>query len=260
MEPSVEERMLLWEPSEQLKQQANITRYMKWLEQEKGLRFSSPEELWAWSVSDLEAFWASLWDYYQIKASKPYTSVLAERKMPGAKWFVGAELNYTEQVFRHETSSHPALLFQSERHPLTAVSWEELRRKVGLVANALRAMGLQRGDRVVSYMPNIPETVIAFLAVASLGAIWSSCSPDFGTSSVVDRFQQIEPKVLFAVDGYQYNGKTLDRRPNIVELQKRLPTLQKTVMLPYLSKDATTEGLTNTVLWQDLLKESTQIT
>jgi acetoacetyl-CoA synthetase len=260
MEPSVEERVLLWEPSEQVKQQANITRYMKWLEQKKGLKFSSPEELWTWSVNSLEAFWASLWEYYQIKASKPYTTVLEERKMPGAKWFVGAELNYTEQVFRHTTSSHPALLFQSERHPLTAVSWEELRRKVGLVANALRAMGVQRGDRVVSYMPNIPETVIAFLAVASLGAIWSSCSPDFGASSVVDRFQQIEPKMLFAVDGYQYNGKPLDRRPNIVELQKRLPTLQKTVLLPYLSKDATTEGLTNTVLWQDLLQGSSQVT
>jgi acetoacetyl-CoA synthetase len=121
MEPSVEERVLLWEPSEQVKQQANITRYMKWLESEKGVRFSSPEELWTWSVNSLEDFWASLWEYYQIKASKPYTTVLEERKMPGATWFVGAELNYTEQVFRHTTSSHPALLFQSERHPLTDV-------------------------------------------------------------------------------------------------------------------------------------------
>lgn len=250
----------LWEPSEELKQHANITRYMQWLERDKGVRLSTPEALWAWSVTHLEDFWASLWDYYQIKASKPYTTVLAERKMPGAHWFVGAELNYTEHVFRHATASRPALLFQSERQPLTAVSWEELRQQVGLVANALRAIGVQRGDRVVSYMPNIPETMIAFLAAASLGAIWSGCSPDFGTSSVIDRFQQIEPKVLFAVDGYQYNGKAFDRRPILSELQKRLPTLQQTILVPYLSKDATTEGLTHAVVWHELLKGSAALT
>jgi acetoacetyl-CoA synthetase len=250
----------LWEPSEPLKQQANITRYMQWLEREKGLRLSTPEALWEWSVTNLEDFWASLWDYYHIKASKPYTTVLAERKMPGAKWFVGAELNYTEHVFRNATANRSALLFHSERQPLNAVSWEELRHQVGLVANALRAMGVQHGDRVVSYMPNIPETVIAFLAAASLGAIWSSCSPDFGPSSVIDRFQQIEPKVLFAVDGYQYNGETFDRRLIISELQKLLPTLQKTVLVPYLSKDATTEGLTKAVLWHELLQGSSELT
>ncbi len=260
MESSLEERVLLWEPSVKLKQQANITRYMKWLENEKGLSFRSPEELWAWSVNYLEDFWASLWEYYQVKASKPYTTVLEERKMPGAKWFVGAELNYTEQVFRHMATDHLALIFQSERQPLTEVTWEELRRKVGLIANALRAMGVQRGDRVVSYMPNIPETVIAFLATASLGATWSSCSPDFGSSSVIDRFKQIEPKVLFVVDGYQYNGNSFDRRPIIAELQGHLPTLQKTVLLPYLSQDTTTEGLTNAVLWQELLQGSSELT
>ncbi len=260
MEPTLEEHMLLWEPSEELKQQANITRYMQWLKKEKGLSFQSPEELWAWSVTSLEDFWASLWDYFQIKASRPYTTVLEESKMPGARWFVGAELNYAEQVFRHVTSKHPALLFQSERHPLTAVSWQELQRQVGLVANALRAMGVQPGDRVVCYMPNIPETVIAFLATASLGAIWSSCSPDFGSSSVIDRFKQIEPKVLFAVDGYQYNGKALDRHAHVAEMQTHLPTLQKTILLPYLSKEASTEGLTNAVLWQDLLQGSAELT
>ena len=260
MEPTLEEHMLLWEPSEELKQQANITRYMQWLKKEKGLSFQSPEELWAWSVTSLEDFWASLWDYFQIKASRPYTTVLEESKMPGARWFVGAELNYAEQVFRHATSKHPALLFQSERHPLTAVSWQELQRQVGLVANALRAMGVQPGDRVVCYMPNIPETVIAFLATASLGAIWSSCSPDFGSSSVIDRFKQIEPKVLFTVDGYQYNGKALDRHAHVAEMQTHLPTLQKTILLPYLSKETSTEGLTNAVLWQDLLQGSAELT
>jgi acetoacetyl-CoA synthetase len=188
MATQVSEGTLLWEPSEELKQQANITRYMKWLEREKGLSFASQQELWEWSVTRLEDFWASIWEYFNVKASKPYTAVLVERKMPGAQWFPGAELNYAEHVFRNASAEHPALLFQSERQALSEMSWEELRRKVGAVANALRGMGVQRGDRVVAYMPNIPETLIAFLACASIGATWSSCSPDFGTNSVIDRF------------------------------------------------------------------------
>jgi len=251
---------LLWEPSEELKQQATLTRYMQWLEREKGLYVRDQEELWHWSVSHLEDFWASIWDFFSVKASRPYTSVLADRKMPGAQWFPGAELNYAEQVFRNASVGHPALLFQSERHPLRAVSWEELSRNVGSVANALRALGVKPGDRVVSYMANLPETVIAFLACASIGAVWSSCPPDFGTSSVIERFQQIEPKVLFAVDGYQYNGKEFDRRSVLSELQQALPTLHTTVLLPYLSKDTDTEGETSMVLWHDFLSSDTTLT
>ena len=251
---------LLWEPSEELKQQATLTRYMQWLEREKGLYVRDQEELWHWSVSHLEDFWASIWDFFSVKASRPYTSVLADRKMPGAQWFPGAELNYAEQVFRNASVGHPALLFQSERHPLRAVSWEELSRNVGSVANALRALGVKPGDRVVAYMANLPETVIAFLACASIGAVWSSCPPDFGTSSVIERFQQIEPKVLFAVDGYQYNGKEFDRRSVLSELQQALPTLHTTVLLPYLSKDTDTEGETSMVLWHDFLSSDTTLT
>ena len=251
---------LLWEPSEELKQQATLTRYMQWLEREKGLYVRDQEELWHWSVSHLEDFWASIWDFFSVKASRPYTSVLADRKMPGAQWFPGAELNYAEQVFRNASVGYPALLFQSERHPLRAVSWEELSRNVGSVANALRALGVKPGDRVVSYMANLPETVIAFLACASIGAVWSSCPPDFGTSSVIERFQQIEPKVLFAVDGYQYNGKEFDRRSVLSELQQALPTLHTTVLLPYLSKDTDTEGETSMVLWHDFLSSDTTLT
>ena len=251
---------LLWEPSEELKQQATLTRYMQWLEREKGLHVRDQEELWHWSVSHLEDFWASIWDFFSVKASRPYTSVLADRKMPGAQWFGGAELNYAEQVFRNASVGYPALLFQSERHPLRAVSWEELSRNVGSVANALRALGVKPGDRVVSYMANLPETVIAFLACASIGAVWSSCPPDFGTSSVIERFQQIEPKVLFAVDGYQYNGKEVDRRSVLSELQQALPTLHTTVLLPYLSKDTDTEGETSMVLWHDFLSSDTTLT
>lgn len=181
--------------------------------------------------------------------------------MPGAQWFPGAKLNYAEHVFRNATVDRPALLFRSERHPLVEVSWDELRYKVGAVAHALRKMGVQRGDRVVAYMPNMPETLIAFLAAASMGAIWSSCSPDFGTNSVIDRFKQIEPKVLFAVDGYQYGGKQFDRRPIIAELQQSLPSLEKTVLVPYLLPDAPLEEskLTNAVTWQDMLLEPAEI-
>src|ERR1700680_4454581 len=252
MATPVTEGMLLWEPTEQMKEQANIRHYMQWLAREKGLLFTSPDELWAWSVDKIEDFWASLWDYFHIKASKPYETVLVERKMPGAQWFPGAELNYAEHVFRNATSSQPAALFKSEAQPLAEISWKELQRQVCNVAAALRGMGVQRGDRVVAYMPNIPQSVIAFLATASIGAIWSSCSPDFGTSSVVDRFRQIEPKVLFAVDGYQYGGKTIDRRATISELQQALPTLQKTIVVPNVFKDVSAESYQNAMLWQDM--------
>ncbi|HXL37461.1 MAG TPA: acetoacetate--CoA ligase [Ktedonobacteraceae bacterium] len=255
----IREGTLLWEPSEKMKQQANLTTYMQWLESEKGLHFDIPEKLWEWSVNRLEEFWASIWEYFHIKYSKPYQAVLTERKMPGAQWFSGAELNYAEHVFRNATSSRPALVFQSETKPLTEISWEELSQKVSTVAQALRAMGVQRGDRVVSYLPNIPETAIAFLASASLGAIWSSCSPDFGTRSVIDRFQQIEPKVLFAVDGYIYNGKAIDRRATISELQQSLPTLQKTVLVSYLFPELSAEGYNNAMLWQDMQQTNTAL-
>ena len=262
MQSSPEKNVLLWEPSEVVKQQATVTHYLQWLAREKGLIFQTYEELWEWSVNHLEDYWASIWDYFHIQASQPYSTVLVERTMPGAQWFPGAQLNYVEHVFRHVTASRPALLFQSERQPLTEVSWQKLRHEVGLLANTLRAQGVQRDDRVVSYMPNIPETLIAFLATASLGAIWSSCSPDFGTKSVIDRFKQLEPKVLFAVDGYQYGGKPLDRRSLVAELQQLLPSLQQTVLVPYLNKDARTEGLTNVMLWQDALQlqQSDEIT
>ncbi|GAC1392366.1 MAG: acetoacetate--CoA ligase [Ktedonobacteraceae bacterium] len=254
------ERTPLWEPTEAMQQQANITQYMRWLADKKGLHFETRNALWQWSVEHLEDFWASLWDYFSIKASKPSTTVLVERKMPGASWFPGAELNYAEHVFRNASTNHPALFFRSERHALRAVSWDELTQKVGSVAHALRELGVQRGDRVVAYMPNLPETLMAFLACASIGATWSSCSPDFGISSVIDRFKQIEPKVLFAVDGYQYGGKTFDRRSVITDLQTALPTVQKTVLFPYLFGDAEPITLANTVAWSETLTHPSALT
>ncbi len=247
------DRTPLWEPSEATQQQANITQYMQWLGDKKNLHFTTRAELWQWSVDSLEDFWASIWEYFSIKASKPYATVLVERKMPGASWFPGAELNYAEHVFRNASPERPALLFRSERHTLREVSWDEVATKVGSIAHALRELGVQRGDRVVAYMPNIPETLMAFLACASIGATWSSCAPDFGTSTVVDRFKQIEPKVLFAVDGYQYAGKAFDRRAIVADLQQALPTVEKTVLFPYLLGDAEPITLANTVAWSELL-------
>ncbi len=246
----------LWEPSDTLKMQANVVRYMQWLAREKGLTFHSRDELWQWSVTHIEDFWASLWDYFHIQASQAYTTVLTEHKMPGAVWFPGAHLNYAEHAFRNATTEHPAISFRSERVPVREISWDELRTKVASIAQALRAMGVQPGDRVVAYMPNIPETLMAFLAAASIGAIWSSCSPDFGVKSVIDRFKQIEPKVLFAVDGYQYGGKTFDRRSIVADLQKELPTLQKTVLFPYMFEQEPVEAnanLINTLAWSTVI-------
>jgi acetoacetyl-CoA synthetase len=259
MLPSFDDEQPLWEPSIQTIEQANITRYMRWLEQEKGLHFTTREDLWQWSVNQLEDFWASIWDYFHIQASQPYETVLTSHKMPGASWFPGAHLNYAEHVFRNATEQRPAILFRSERHERIAISWQELRQQVSSIANALRQRGVQKGDRVVAYMPNIPQTVVAFLACASIGAIWSSCSPDFGTKSVIERFQQIEPVALIAVDGYQYNGKTFDRRPIIAELQQALPTVHTTIFVPYLSAELEPGQLQNVIAWTDLLKQEGEL-
>ncbi len=249
------EGTILWEPSAALQAQATITRYLDWLS-ERGQCFDSYAALWEWSATDIESFWASLWDFFEVRASAPYTAVLPRPEMPGAQWFSDATLNYAEHIFRNADPNRPAIIFQSERQPATEISWSALEQQVGSIAAALRAMGVQPGDRVVAYLPNIPQAVIAFLACASLGAVWSSCSPDFGSPSVIDRFTQIEPKVLFAVDGYQYGGKTFDRRATVAELQRALPTVQQTVLIPYLDPDAATESLTSAVLWGDLLREA----
>ncbi len=218
----IPEGSLLWQPSAEIIRQANLTRYLAWLKENKGLDFQSYQELWHWSVTEIETFWASLWHYFDLIASEPYTSVLAERKMPGAIWFSGARLNYIENLFRHQTSDRPAIFYQSETKALTEISWSELYQQTTRLAQALKAMGVGRGDRVVAYLPNIPEAIIAFLATASLGAIWSSCPPDFGERSVLDRFSQIEPKILIAADGYVWGGKTFDRTDIVAKLQVEL--------------------------------------
>jgi len=250
----------LWEPSATTIEQANITRYMHWLKQEKGLDFATREDVWQWSVKQIADFWASIWDFFHIQASQTYETALTSHEMPGASWFPGARLNYVEHVFRNATEQRPAIIFYSERDACIPISWHALSQQVSSVANTLRQQGVKAGDRVVAYMPNIPQTIVAFLACASIGAIWSSCSPDFGTKSVIERFQQIEPVVLFAVDGYQYNGKTFDRRTTIAELQQALPTLRTTVLVPYLAEESgqgehKAQSLRNVISWKEMLAQ-----
>ncbi len=212
-----------------------MTRYMRWLAAERGVEADSYEALWEWSVTELEDFWASIWEYFHVESSGEYSTVLAKREMPGAKWFEGAELNYAEHIFRGKDPDAVAVCHASELRELGEIRWGELREQVAAVAEALRALGVERGDRVVAYLPNGPEALIAFLASASLGAIWSSCSPDFGPGSVVDRFAQIEPKVMFAVDGYRYGGKDFDRLDTVADVAAQIPSLERIVVVPYLS-------------------------
>ena len=247
----VKEGTLLWEPSAKSRSSTNIARYMAWLRRERGRSFDSYHDLWEWSVADLGGFWASIWDYFEVIAHRPYSEVLQSRSMPGARWFADAELNYAEHALRR-ADEHPAILFRSETRPLTTVSYRQLSEQVASVAQGLRRLGVQRGDRVAAYMPNIPETVVAFLAAASIGAIWSSCSPEFGTRSVIERFQQIEPTVLLGVDGYQYGGRPYPRLAELAEIHKQLPTVERVVVVPYLAESPQMRALPGAVLWQDL--------
>jgi acetoacetyl-CoA synthetase len=243
---------LLWEPSPESIERRAMTRYMRWLQSERGLRFDGYHALWEWSVAELEDFWGSIWDYFGVSSPMPHRAALSARTMPGARWFEGAELNYAEHLFRDKPDDEIAILHASELRDLGQLSWAELRQQVAEAAAGLREQGVGRGDRVAAYLPNIPEAVIAFLATASIGAVWSSCSPDFGPGSVVDRFAQIEPKVLFAVDGYSYNGKEFDRRDVIAGLQAQMPSLQHTVALPYLTPDPDLSPLRNAGTWGEL--------
>ena len=247
------EGALLWEPSLEFKQESNLAHYMKWLKDTKGLDFKDYNDCWEWSVTNIEEFWESIWNYFKVKTHKPWQCVLQNRKMPGAKWFEDAEINFAQHVFENAHLDTPCIIFQSEIRSLKEISWNELKQQVGALAQALQEMGVGPGDRVAALMPNIPETVIAFLACASIGAIWSSCSPDFGARSIIDRFKQIQPKVLFVVDGYSYGGKTFDRTGVIKQLQDALDSLEITVLVPYLNPKAKLNNK-KTRLWDELFK------
>jgi acetoacetyl-CoA synthetase len=242
---------LLWVPDKQRIAAAHLTKYLAWLA-ERGRQFDSYETLWRWSIEDPDAFWASLWVYFDIRASQPYKRVLKAR-MPGAEWFSGARLNYAEHALRHERAGADALLFLSERHGLTTMSWSELGIKVRKLAICLRELGVVPGDRIVAYLPNSPEAVIAMLATASVGAIWAACGPDFGARGALERFSQLAPKVAFCVDGYYYGGKAFDRTPELTTILAQLPTLERVIYLRKL--DFSTSPLPSSIAlqWEDAL-------
>ncbi|HSH01813.1 MAG TPA: acetoacetate--CoA ligase [Anaerolineae bacterium] len=253
--PTIEEGDLIWQPSPERIANSNLTDYMRWLTENRGLHFDDYPSLWEWSIENVNDFWGTIWEYGQIKASQPGKTPLANDHMPGAEWFPGARLNYTENFFARQTDERPAMLYKDESGPLVAVSWAELAHKTAVFAHTLRQLGVQKGDRVVGYIPNIPEAIVALFAAASIGAIWSSCSPDFGSRSVLDRFQQIEPTVLVAVDGYQYNGKTFNRQEIVAELQAGLPTLKHTILIPHMTDGP---SLPNSTLWPEILAQTTE--
>jgi acetoacetyl-CoA synthetase len=233
MNPPASVPPVLWKCPPDRLESSSLVAYTRWLGRSDPVGADEYNALWAWSVAELERFWESIWRFFGVSSSTPYTSVLDARTMPGARWFDGATLNFAEHCFRGR-DAEPAIVHESELRGMNEWSWRELREHTTAIASGLKALGVDRGDRVAAYLPNLPETIAAFLACASIGATWSSCSPDFGAPAVLDRFRQIEPRVLLAVDGYRYGGRDFDRAPVVAQLRSALPSLEATVMLNYL--------------------------
>jgi acetoacetyl-CoA synthetase len=252
---SVSEGQLLWEPSAEFANAANVTQYIDWLQERNLADCSDYSELWQWSVDNIEAFWGSLWDYFNIISDTPYECVTDSLEMkPGNHWFVGSRVNFAEHILRNEREGVTALFYQSEIRGMGEMSWQELAGSVRILATKMRAMNVRPGDAVCCLMPNIPETVIAMLASISIGAVWSNAAPEFGNQTILDRFTQIKPKWLFVADGYQFGGKSFDRSEEIKEIVAALSdSLEQVIYLPYLtpSKEHAPIGST---LWYDLLQ------
>jgi acetoacetyl-CoA synthetase len=220
-----------------------IRLYQDWLAAERGLSFDSYDALWRWSTTELDAFWQSIWDYFDLRSPTPHSAVLERNVMPCANWFPGAQVNYAQQVFRHAAPAHAAgfaaVISRNEKGRAVELSWPELRRQVASLALHLQAQGVQPGDRVAAYLPNIPEAMVAFLATVSIGGVWSVCAPDMGTNAVLDRFKQIEPRVLIACDGVTYGGRDFDRLAVVAELRAALPTVTHVILQTNLAESAT---------------------
>ncbi|HEV2389804.1 MAG TPA: acetoacetate--CoA ligase [Nitrososphaerales archaeon] len=227
----------LWTPTKEEVEDANITKYTRWLEERMGKPFSSYSDLWRWSTQEIEEFWESIWEYFEVWSSTPYHAVLPERKMPGAKWFEGAHVNYAEHVFRNRYDDDVALIVAAEGDEDSTVSWSELKAETAALAAFLREEGVKPGDRVAGYLPNCPEAVVGFLAAASIGAVWSCCSPEFGSRSVVDRFKQVAPKVFIGVEGYSYGGKWFDRQGVVEEVRASIPSIDTTIVTDTKEKE-----------------------
>jgi acetoacetyl-CoA synthetase len=243
---------LLWTPSPERIADSNVTRYMAWLKDTRGLEFPGYPELWQWSITETEAFWQSIWDYNDILSQTQPTAVLGQATMPGAQWFPGATLNYAEHVLRNERPGEVALYFHSETVPVTALQWDDLAPKVRILATRLRELGVQPGDRVASVLPNVPEAVIAMLATTAIGAIWTSVSPDFGWRGVLDRFRQLQPKVLISTGGYTYGGKDYDRSVELAAIIDDLSGIGLEIVI-YLPFKSIPQPNGPVLLWDSLL-------
>jgi len=244
---------VLWQPSPEQLEATNIASYVEWLRAERSFDFRVDDyrALQHWSATEIEAFWSSIWEYFEVEADGDPNTVLENRSMPGAEWFPNTNLNFAEHIFRGKEDQDVALLEQSELRPLREITWGELRARAAAVAAGLGRLGVNPGDRVAAYLPNGSEAIAAFLGAASIGAIWSSCSPDFGADSVIDRFSQIEPKVLLAVDGYSYNGRRFDRMGEVAQIEAALPSVMQTVVLGYLEQEPAKGNLRSAVAWDE---------
>ncbi len=243
----------LWRPSESRVRKANLTAFTRVAEKEWGKKFPNFKSLYRWSIEDPEEFWVSLWNFCDVVASRKWDRVLADAdRMPGSKWFEGARLNFAENLLRRR-DQQPALIFRSERGERREISYAQLYNDTARLAHSLKSLGVTQGDRVVGFLPNIPETIIAMLATTALGAIWSSCSPEFGLQGALDRFGQITPKVLFTAEGYAYNGKAIDSLKRVGGMARKIPTLKNVVVIPYLETSPSISEIPNAISWRELV-------
>jgi len=245
----------LWVPSQERIEQANITRFIRLVNEKHGLDIHSYDELWKWSIENIPDFWAAMWEFGEIKASHGYDVVVDDLgKFPGTKWFMGARLNFAENLLRH-SDDYLAFIFNAETNKSARVSYEELQNHVARLAKPLRDAGVVPGDRVAAYMPNLTETAIAMLAATSIGAIWSSCGVELGPMAVLDRFGQIEPKVLFTVARYPYKGKAYDVLPSVEKIAKGIPSLEKIIVAPYVEGETSISRIPSAVLYNDFISQ-----
>jgi len=249
MQPS----SLLWSPDKEFIQHANLTAFLSWLRIKKGFLFENYTDLWRWSTEHVSDFWTSIWEYFQIEHDGQFNQAVSGNEMPFYQWFEGTSLSYAEHIFRRSTDKHPAILYKSETSAITEISWQTLTRDVHALQQTLKRCGVHAGDRVAAFVPCIPEATVAFLAANSLGAVWSSCSPDFGANAVLDRFTQIEPKIVIAVDHYRYNGKHVDKSDVVDALIKNIPSIERVILLS--DKPSATQG-SKIISWSESIRPS----
>jgi acetoacetyl-CoA synthetase len=252
---AVREGDLLWTPGEARRNRSQVLRFMRWLEEHRGLRLDSYDALWRWSITDLEGFWHAIWDYFGVAASVPFDRVLGRRSMPGAEWFPGARLNYAGHILARERPEATALISVREGESPRRMNWATLGLQVRILATQMRGMGVGPGDRVAAVLPNAPPAAIAMLATTSIGAIWSCCGPDFGTKGVLERFKQLAPKVFFYVDAYQYGGKPYERSVELREVLAGLQTVEQAIYVPYDAGAAPTLPAGHVRSWDEVMDQ-----